>query len=92
MLQKNMFLIAYDISNSNVRRKLHKLVTKFSISRQKSFFECLLSYEELNSFCNEVKTLINPQTDKVHIFKLQRTILSIKATNTITKKNVFIIN
>lgn len=92
MLQKSMFLIAYDISSSSVRRKLHRLVTKFSISRQKSFFECLLTYEELNSFCNEVKTLINPQTDKVHIFKLQRTILSIKTSKTIAQTNVFIIN
>ena len=73
------YIICYDISNNKIRAKFSKILLKYGIRTQKSFFEAVISERDLNDIKNEIKRLINQETDVVYIFpvdkKLQKKIL-----------------
>ena len=69
-MPRNHYLIAYDISNVSVQRKILRKIKAFSIGGQKSFYECWMTTNELEQFTKEVRLLIDPHCDKVDIFQL----------------------
>lgn len=69
-MDRNIYLICYDISDGSAQRKVHKLVTAQAIGGQKSFYECLMSPNELNALVSNIQKTMNSTTDRLHYFQL----------------------
>lgn len=69
-MPRHHYLIAYDISNVSVQRKILRRIKAFSIGGQKSFYECWMTKNELEQFTRETLLLIDPARDKIDIFQL----------------------
>lgn len=69
-LNRSLFLICYDVSCSNRRYHVHKLLSGYRIRGQKSFFECLLTRAELQDVRLRLSILLDSKTDRAHIFQL----------------------
>ena len=69
-MPRNLYLIAYDISEPAALRKILKLIKSYAIGGQKSFYECWMTKQELKAFLGDVIELIDAQTDSVMIFQL----------------------
>lgn len=67
---KQLYLVGYDISSNKRRYAVYKLLLPYRVSGQKSFFECRLNHNELNTICSYLSFLLDPDTDRVHIFQL----------------------
>lgn len=65
-----IYLIGYDIADNKRRRAVYKLLLRYRVAGQKSFFECLLTRKELDEICSYLTYLINPDTDRIHVFQL----------------------
>lgn len=69
-MDRNIYLVCYDISDRNAQRKVHKLVTAHAIGGQKSFYECLMSPSELNALVINIQKTMNSTKDRLHYFQL----------------------
>lgn len=69
-MPRNLYLIAYDISEPAALRKILKLIKSYAIGGQKSFYECWMTKQELKAFLGDVIELIDAQTNSVMIFQL----------------------
>ena len=69
-MDRCIYLICYDISDRNAQRKVHNLVKAHAIGGQKSFYECLMSQNELHALVNNIQKTMNPTTDRLHYFQL----------------------
>ncbi len=67
---RELYLVCYDIQDTNVRNRLLYRLKSFSVSSQKSVFECLFTYKELQDFCKYTDKAIDKKTDNVRIFRL----------------------
>ena len=54
-MDRCIYLICYDISDRNAQRKVHNLVKAHAIGGQKSFYECLMSQNELHALVNNIQ-------------------------------------
>lgn len=70
MAEKQMFVVAYDISNDRRRTRLHKRLLDFGSPVQYSVFECLLTAQEYRQMKKAVRRLIRPRLDRVRYYPI----------------------
>lgn len=70
MASRALYLVCYDVSCNRTRRAVHKVLAGFRVSGQKSAFECLFTAGELQRVIGTVEELIDPDTDRVHVIRL----------------------
>lgn len=91
-MPRNLYLIAYDISEPAALRKILKLIKSYAIGGQKSFYECWMTKQELKAFLGDVIELIDAQTDSVMIFQLDsRLKLQIEGQHTRIAFDTFVV-
>lgn len=61
--KKIFVVVAYDISNSNKRSKVAKILDKYGTRVNLSVFECMLTKPKLLELKNKIETLIDSKTD-----------------------------
>lgn len=67
-MDRNIYLICYDVSDRIAQRKVHNFVKAHAIGGQKSFYECLMSQNELHALVNNIQKAMNYTTDRLHFF------------------------
>lgn len=65
-----MILIAYDIADDRRRAHVLKGVGASATGGQKSFYECWLTSGEMQSLMHTLRTLIEPEEDKILFVRL----------------------
>lgn len=68
-MPRTLYLIAYDISDTNRRYRIHTLLKGYAVGGQKSLFECWLKPHELKKLQQDLPHLLDAG-DKLHIFRL----------------------
>ena len=63
-------IIAYDISSNRARAKLHKFLKEYGLNTQKSIFECQVDLDALRVIVTTAKTLLDPKTDSLRIYRI----------------------
>ena len=67
------YLVAYDVSDSSRRTKLSRLLTKFGYRIQLSvFYIPSISMNELDSLYLQVRKIVNPRTDRVFFYPVDK--------------------
>lgn len=69
-MQRSLYLVCYDISDSKRLRKVHQLIKAYAIGGQKSFYECWLTPKDLLNLKQDLMQLMDLAVDRVHIFQL----------------------
>lgn len=67
---KKFYLIAFDISNDKIRRKVVKILEKKAIRVQKSVFETMINDKEYIRMKTKIDNLIDTKTDSVRYYFL----------------------
>lgn len=67
---RRLYLVAYDIHSSAIRRKAREAVKGFAVGGQKSVFECWLDEGEFQCMRTALEALVNQGTDRVFIVEL----------------------
>jgi len=67
---RHLFIVGYDISNSSRRRLALKAIKGSAIGGQKSMYECWLTQGELQETLASLRSLIEPETDRVVFVRL----------------------
>lgn len=68
--QRTLYLVAYDIADPRRLARVHRYLLGWKVGGQKSFYECWLTPAELNAVMDELRHLIVPENDRVHLFQL----------------------
>jgi CRISPR-associated protein Cas2 len=67
------YLVAYDISNSKVRLQVSRLLTRYGYRIQLSvFYIPRITEGELDKLYRDIKALVNPRTDRVYFYPVDR--------------------
>lgn len=69
-MPRALYLIAYDISDTNRRYRIHTLLKGYAVGGQKSLFECWLKPYELEKLQQDLLPPLLKAGDKLHIFRL----------------------
>jgi len=69
-LPRDLYIIAYDISEERRLNRVREYLKAFSSGGQKSVYECFLTEGELREVWRELEGLIDPEEDRVHCFRL----------------------
>ncbi|MCX8023437.1 MAG: CRISPR-associated endonuclease Cas2 [Syntrophorhabdaceae bacterium] len=69
-MKRNLYLIAYDISNERRLSRVHYFLKGYSTGGQKSVYECFLTAGELDYVKNGLFELIDESVDRIHIFTM----------------------
>jgi len=69
-MNRNLYLIAYDITDSNRLNTIRRILKGYSTGGQKSVFECFLTQAELDQIVSEINETIDDEKDRVHIFAM----------------------
>ncbi|RMH08538.1 MAG: CRISPR-associated endonuclease Cas2, partial [Nitrospirae bacterium] len=67
---RRLYLIAYDVSDMRRLHRVREFLKGYSTGGQKSVYECWLTPAEHQEVLATLKTLIDPQHDRVHIVVL----------------------
>lgn len=67
---RHLHLIGYDISKNTTRRRVLRAIKGNAIGGQKSAYECWLDEIELKNLRKEIDSLIDRDTDRVIIARL----------------------
>lgn len=65
-------IISYDVVEDKRRTKVLKLLKGYGTHVQYSVFECDLSPQQVTAVQGELATLIDPHTDSVRIYQLDK--------------------
>lgn len=65
-----LYIIAYDITDARRLGQIRYFLKGYSTGGQRSVYECFLEREELKFIISKIKRLINPNEDRVHIFRI----------------------
>lgn len=65
-----LYIIAYDITDMRRLGQVRYFLKGYSTGGQKSVYECFLERDELKFIISKLKRLINPNEDRVHIFRI----------------------
>ena len=63
-------MIAFDIADNRRRRRVVRVLRDYGERVQKSVFECRLRRLEHSALLIRLDRLINPETDRLHVFGL----------------------
>lgn len=66
------YVIAYDITEDKRLNKVRNFLKGYSTGGQKSVYECFLTEAELSHIIEELKEMIDEDSDRVHIFQVDR--------------------
>jgi CRISPR-associated protein Cas2 len=69
-MDRTLYLIAYDIADDTRLNGTRRFLKGYSTGGQKSVFECFLTQSELRYVISELKTIINEDNDRIHIFTM----------------------
>lgn len=69
-MKRTLYIIAYDIRKPERLDRVRYFLKGFSTGGQKSVYECFLTEGELRHVTNRLKTLIDEDEDRIHIFTL----------------------
>lgn len=69
-MKRQLYLIFYDVRERKRLKRVHDTLMGFSISTQKSFFECWLLKHECRTLLNTLEQIIDATQDRIHIFQL----------------------
>ncbi|MFZ1342880.1 CRISPR-associated endonuclease Cas2 [Thiothrix eikelboomii] len=64
-MKRRAAVIAYDISSSQRRRRVHRRLQAWKLDSQYSVFECELTGFEARELFVQISEIINPETDKL---------------------------
>lgn len=67
MVRDRRVIVAYDITDNKRRRVLYKFLKGFGVRTQYSFFECLLSDEQLVRLKVGIRRIVSKEEDRVGI-------------------------
>ena len=67
---RTLYLVCYDISCPKRLYRVHRFLLGYKVGGQKSFFECWMTPAELREVEQGLKALLDPVTDRAHIFLL----------------------
>lgn len=67
-MNRTLYLIAYDIADEGRLNRVRTVLKGYSTGGQKSAYECFLTGGELKSVLTDLRTLIDPDEDRVHVF------------------------
>jgi len=70
MSKRQLFIAAYDISDSKRLRKVLKVVRAYASGGQKSVYECFLTMNEKSSLLAEVCAVMDVSEDRFFLLKL----------------------
>jgi len=65
---KNLYIIAYDISNNKKRNRMADLLSKWGRRINLSVFECVFTKKQLEKTKEKIESLIDNNTDSVKIY------------------------
>jgi CRISPR-associated protein Cas2 len=69
-----LYGVVYDITQDRRGNKIFKTMKKFGVAKQRSYFECSLDDKELGKMVEVLKTLIDPETDRLKVLPLHENI------------------
>jgi CRISPR-associated protein Cas2 len=67
---RSLYLVAYDIADPRRLAVVTRAMKAWKVGGQKSFCECWLTPAEQRSVLDQLDELIDPETDRVHLFSL----------------------
>ncbi len=67
---RSLYLIAYDITDDKRLNRVRRLLKGYSTGGQKSVYECFLTDGEKDLVTILLRSLIDPDEDRVHLFVL----------------------
>lgn len=67
-MSRSFYIIAYDISDEDRLNRVRHYLKGYSTGGQKSVFECFLTPAEVREVMRELRRLIEPAEDRVHLF------------------------
>jgi CRISPR-associated protein Cas2 len=67
---RHLYLIAYDVCEPRRLTKVREVLKAYSTGGQKSVYECWCSPAELEIVISELRGLIVPEEDRVHVVTL----------------------
>lgn len=76
-MTRRLYLVFYDVSDPRTLKKARAFVSAYSVSNQKSFFECWMTKAEVQNLASSFTALIDPKTDRVHILQLEDRLLKL---------------
>lgn len=65
-----LYIIAYDVTEPNRLNAIRYFLKGYSTGGQKSVFECFLTETELSRVTDVLRRIIDHDTDRLHIFRL----------------------
>jgi len=86
-----MYLIAYDVVKNKKRIKAKNIAYSFAFGGQKSAVEALLDKQELKEVAFKLSRVIDLETDRVHIIKVEKFLYLGKAKEFSFKKGDIVI-
>lgn len=73
MVNKNIYVVAYDVPNNKRRLKIAKLLQKYGGTRKnKSVFECFITLNHFRRMKTELNELLKPKRDTVLVYPVCR--------------------
>lgn len=70
MSKRQLYLAAYDISDSKRLRNVLKVVRAYASGGQKSVYECFLTPSEKSCLLDDVKAVMDAKEDRFFLLKL----------------------
>jgi CRISPR-associated protein Cas2 len=70
MANRDLYLFCYDVACPRRWRRVHRLLAGYRVAGQKSVFECLMTVAEREACVSELRRLIDPACDRVHVLAL----------------------
>lgn len=67
---RSLYLVAYDIADARRLALVGRAMKAWKVGGQKSFCECWLTPAEQRAVLQQLDELIDPETDRVHLFSL----------------------
>ena len=74
------YFIAYDISDSEQRSTVAKILENVGPRIQNSFFQCELDVQEMEALFLKLTEYIDPACDRLHIYPICKDCLRLKKT------------
>ena len=68
--KKQLYIVAYDISNDKRRRKIVTCLEKHGIRINKSVFECMLTKAQLDTVVDELEMISIVKSDSIAIYPI----------------------
>lgn len=71
-MARNIYIVAYDISDNKTRKKLIRELLLLGIRVQYSVFELMASSGEIQNFMKFANNIIDMKKDRVKIYKINK--------------------